>query len=86
MVNVPISTSIASGLSLSNKLLYEIVMKKFNEYKEQYEKDQQDINSFDKKIGKFFRNNIVNRSKYDSLCDFNEKIVEKMIVFLGTLK
>ena len=42
----PISRGIAYRLSISNKTIYEIIVQKYNEYKIQYERDQQTIKSF----------------------------------------
>ena len=42
------SNSIACGLSIGNEVMYEIVMQKYNNYKKQYQKDQNPIDSFDK--------------------------------------
>ena len=49
LIVIPISSSIACGLSITNKVLYEIVMQKYNKYKRLYEKDQQTKISCDKK-------------------------------------
>ena len=43
-----ISNATASGLSIANKVLYEIIINKYNNYKKHYEKDQQTIKSFEK--------------------------------------
>ena len=51
---IPISTATTCGLSFTNKILYVIVMQKYNKYKKLYEKDQQTIKSFDKIIQKIF--------------------------------
>ena len=48
LIVIPVSTSIACGLTISNKIIYEIKMQKYNNYKKQYEKDQPTIKSFDK--------------------------------------
>ena len=46
LIVIPILSSIACGLSITNKVLYEIVMQKYNKYKKLYEKDQQTIKIF----------------------------------------
>ena len=46
LIVIPISCSIACGLSITKKVLYEIVMQKYNKYKKLYEKDQKTIKSF----------------------------------------
>ena len=48
LVILPISAGFACGLSLGNKILYKVIMNKYNKYKKQYERDQQTIKSFDK--------------------------------------
>ena len=47
LIVLPISSCIVCGLSITNKVLYEIVSQKYNK-KKQHEKDQQTIKSFDK--------------------------------------
>ena len=36
----PITTTPACGLSVGNKVIYEIIINKYNNYKKQYEKDR----------------------------------------------
>ena len=48
LIAISKSTTTACGLSVDKKVLYEIIMNKYNKYKKQYEKDQQTIKSFDK--------------------------------------
>ena len=43
----PSSASIACGLSLSSKILHEIILHNYNKYKKQYQKDEQTIKCFD---------------------------------------
>ena len=42
-LDVPISTALACGLSIGNKIIYENIKNKYNKYKKQYEEDQQTI-------------------------------------------
>ena len=63
LIVIPISTSVACGLSVTNKILYEIVMQKNIKYKKLYEKDQQTIKPFDK---------LYRRSLQDNMIDKNE--------------
>ena len=37
----PISTANACGLSIGNKVIYEIIINNYNKYKKRYEKDKQ---------------------------------------------
>ena len=48
LLAIPISTATASGLSIGNKVIYEVVINKENKYKTQFEKYQQTSKSFDK--------------------------------------
>ena len=51
LLRIPKSSSITCALTIGNKVIYEIVMQKFNEYKNQYQKDQQTKKSFDELYG-----------------------------------
>ena len=64
---IPISSSIACGLTITNKILYEIVMQKYNKYKKLYEKDQQTIKYFDKLYRKSLQDNLIDKGEYESL-------------------
>ena len=78
LIIVPISAGIACGLSLCNKLLYELVMKKYNKYKKQYQKDELTIKSFDKLYRKCLQDNLIDKIEYESLCNiFNRYVDEK---------
>ena len=37
---IPISIGVACRISIGNKVIYEIVMQKYNNYRKQYENDQ----------------------------------------------
>ena len=69
LVPIPISTATACGLSTTNKVLYEIVKQKYNQYKKQYEKGQQTIKSFDKIYRKSIQDYLIDKSEYESLCN-----------------
>ena len=47
LIILPISAGIACPLSLGNKVLHKLIINKYNKYQNQYEKDQQNIKSFD---------------------------------------
>ena len=68
LTTIPISTATAFGLSICNEVLYEVIVKKYNKYKKQYEKDQQTIKSFDKLDRKSLQANVIDKSEYESLC------------------
>ena len=77
LIVIPISSSIACGLSISIKLLYEIVTQKYNKYKKLYEKDQQTIKSFDKLYRKSLQDNLIDKSQYESLCNIFSKYIDE---------
>ena len=54
LIAVPISTATACGLSISNKVLNEMIINKYIKYKKHFENDQQTIKSFKKFDRKFF--------------------------------
>ena len=52
-------------------------MQKYNEYKKEYEKDQQTINSFDKFYAKFSQGNVIDKNEYEFLCKISTKKLEE---------
>ena len=48
LIATPISTATASAVLIGNKVFYEVILNKHNNYKKGYEKDQLSIKSFDK--------------------------------------
>ena len=64
LIAIPISTATACGLSIGNKVIYEIIVNKYNKYKKQYEKDQQTIKSFDKLYRKSLADNVIDKGEY----------------------
>ena len=63
---VAVSAGIACGLSLGTKILYEIVMKKYSEYKKQYEKKiNKLLNVSIIYTKKNLQDNIIDRNDYD---------------------
>ena len=77
LIVIPISTATACGLSIGNKVLYEIIINKYNKHKELYERDQQTIKSFDKLYRKSLQDNVIDKTEYDSLCNFFTKYVDE---------
>ena len=77
LIAIPISTATACGLSITNKVLYAIVMQKYNKNKKLYEKDQQSIKSFDKLNRKSLQDNMIDKSEYESLCNIFTKYVDE---------
>ena len=64
----PISTATACGKSNGNKVINEIFMNKYIEYKKQYEKGQQTIKLFDKLYRKSLEGNVIEKNEYESSC------------------
>ena len=73
-INLPISAGIARTLSLSNKVLHKI---KVNNYKKQYEKDQNTVNLFDKLYRKSLQDKVIDEKDYESLCKIFTKYVDE---------
>ena len=74
---LPISAGIASTLSLGNKILHKLIIKKYIKYKKQYERDQHIIKSFDNLYRKSLQDNIIDKTEYDSLCNIFTKYVDE---------
>ena len=77
LIAIPISTATACGLSITNKVLYEIVMQKYNKYKKRYERDQNTIKSFDKLYRKSLQDNIIDKTEYENLCNIFTRYVDQ---------
>ena len=78
LIVIPISTASACLLSIVNKVMYEVIINKYNKHKKQYEKDQQTIKSFDKLYRKSLQVKIIDKNEYESLCNiFTEYVDEK---------
>ena len=77
LIILPISASIACGLSLGNKILHKIIINKYNKYKKQYERDQNTIKSFDKLYRKSLQDNLIDKNEYQSLCNIFTKYVDQ---------
>ena len=59
LIAIPISTARASGLSIGNKVINEIIINKNNKYKKQFEKEVQTIKFFDKFYRKSLQDDII---------------------------
>ena len=77
LIILPISTGIACGLSLGNKILHKLIINKYNKYKKQYERDQNTIKSFDKLYRKPLQDNVIDKTEYDSLCKIFTKYIDE---------
>ena len=74
---IPISTASTCALSIGIKVIYEIIINKFNKYKKQYEKDQQTSKSFDKLHRKSLQDNIIDKTENENLCIIFTKYVDE---------
>ena len=77
LIAIPIFSSIACGLTVSNKLLYAIIMQKYKNYKKQYEKHQHTIISYDKLYKKSFQDNVTDKNEYQYVCNISTKYVDE---------
>ena len=77
LIVLPISAGIACGLSLSNKILHKLIISKYNKYKKQYERNQNTTKSFDKLYRKSLQDNLIDKTEYESLCNFFTKYVDQ---------
>ena len=77
LIAIPISTASACALSIGNKVIYEIIINKYNKYKKQYEKDQITNKSFDKLYRKSLQDNIIDKSENESLCNIFTRYVDE---------
>ena len=77
LIVLPISAGIACGISLGNKILHKLIINKYNKYKTQYERDQKTIKSFDKLYRKSLQDNVIDKSKYESLCNIFTRYVDE---------
>ena len=77
LIVIPAPNSIACALSIANKVIYEIVMQKYNKYKEQYQKDQQTIKYFDNIYRKSLQDNVIDKIEYEFLRNFFTKYLHR---------
>ena len=77
LIILPISAGNACVLSLGNKVLHKLIIKKYTKYKKLYERDQLTIKSFDKLFGKSLQDNIIEKIEYESLCNYFTKDVDE---------
>ena len=77
MIAIPISTATACGLSIGKKVLYEIIINKYNKYKKLYERDQNTIKSFDKLYRKSLQDNVIDKTESESLCNIFTKYINE---------
>ena len=73
LIVIPISTILAGGLSIGNKVIYEIIINKYNKYKKQYEKDQHTIKPFYKLYRRSLQDNVIDKNENESLGNFFTK-------------
>ena len=68
---------------LANKVKKEIILNKYNKYREQYHKDQELIKPFDNLYRISLRDNVIDKNEYESLCNIFAKylVEQKMNLF-----
>ena len=66
LIAIPISTATACGLTIGNKVKYEVIVNKDNKYKKRYERDQKTIKSFDKIYRKSLQDSVIDKNEYES--------------------
>ena len=66
LIAIPISAATSCRLSISNKVIYEIIMQKYKKYKKQCEKDQQTVKSFGNLYRKHLHDNMIDKNE----CEF----------------
>ena len=77
LIVIPISTASTCALSIGNKVIYEIIINKYNKYKKQYKKDQPTIKSFDKLYRNALQDNIIDKTEYNNSCNIFTKYVDE---------
>ena len=77
LIILPISAAMACTLSLGNKVLHKLIINKYNNYKNQSDRDQNTIKSFDKLYKKSLQNNVIDKIEYESLCYSFTKYVDE---------
>ena len=77
LIVLPISASIACGLSLGNKILHKIFINNYKKYKKQYERDQRTMKSFDKIYRKSLQDNVIDKNGYESFCNIFPRYVDE---------
>ena len=78
LIAIPISTATSWRLSIGNEVMYELIINKYNKYKEQYEKDQQTFKSFDKFYRTSLQDNVIDKSEYKCLYNIFDNYVDEM--------
>ena len=68
LIAIPISTTTACGLSIGNKVLYELIINKNIKYKKQFEKEQQTVKPFDKLFRESLQDNTIDKTEYENPC------------------
>ena len=74
LIVTPSLTGVGCGLTISNKVIYEIVLQNYNKHNKLYERAEQTVKSFDKLCRKCLQDNVIDKKEYESPCNFSEKI------------
>ena len=77
LIILPISAGFACILSLGNKVLHKLIIKKYNKYGKQYERDQKTIKFFDNLYRKSLQDNLIDKTEYEILCKIFTKNIDE---------
>ena len=77
LIAIPISAATTCGLSVGNKVIYEIVMQKYIRYKKQLKKYRQTIKFFEKLNRKSLQHNVIDEIEYKTVCEIFTKYVDE---------
>ena len=74
---IPLSTGILPGITIGNKVIFQILIRKYIRYRNKIEKSQQTIKSFAKLYRRGSRCNSIDKSKYESSCNIFSKYLDE---------
>ena len=77
LVARPISTSTACGFSIGVKVIYEVIINKYNRHKKQYQRDLQTMKFFDKLNRKSLQDNVIDKSEDENVCNIFTKYIDE---------
>ena len=63
LIAIPISNCLASGLTISNRIVFEMSMQRYSKYRKQCDKDHKTIKSFDKFYRNSLQDNVIDESE-----------------------
>ena len=77
LIAIPISSATACGLSVGNKVKYEIIINKYNKHKKQNEGDQETIKYFYKIYRNSLQDNKINKNEKEGSCNILTKYLDE---------